>query len=316
MSADFSLNDLLDPQRCYDHLVEWLHPDGLGCPNGHNLEEARIHERKRAPVFGYLCGVCGRCFNVFTDTVLKRIRHDVVQIIQLLRGIVQCATTSRLARELCVDRKWLLVWRHRLQELAYEALDKAPLEDPVTEVDEVYQNAGEKGDPHLDPDDPPRRRANKVRGHGTWDNDRVPIFGIVGRESCQIRLAVCHQTTRAELQPLVLAATLPGAVVNSDEWCAYTQLDQHDRVHWTVRHKKGAEQEWARDDDGDGIREVHSNTIEGIWTGLRNSLRPFRGVNKEYLHQYIAIFEWSYNLKTATSQYLRALLGVFSSNAP
>ena len=52
----------------------------------------------------------------------------------------------------------------------------------------------------------------------------------------------------------------------------------------TVCHAAG---EWARDDDGDGIREVHNNTQEGIWTGLRNFLRPFRGVNKVYLHQYV-----------------------------
>ena len=66
---------------------------------------------------------------------------------------------------------------------------------------------------------------------------------------------------------------------------------------------------WARDDD-DGVREVHDNTLEGLWTGLRNYLRPFRGVNKEYLHQYVAIFEWSYNVKRATPEFLRAILGV------
>ena len=41
--------------------------------------------------------------------------------------------------------------------------------------------------------------------------------------------------------------------------------------------------EWARDDDGDGVREVRCNTLEGLWTGLRNFLRPFRGVHKSYL---------------------------------
>ena len=29
---------------------------------------------------------------------------------------------------------------------------------------------------------------------------------------------------------------------------------------------------------------MHDNTLEGLWTGLRNFLRPFRGVNKVYLH--------------------------------
>ena len=41
---------------------------------------------------------------------------------------------------------------------------------------------GKKGKPHLDLDDPPRRRGNKVRGHGTWENDRPPVAGVVGED--------------------------------------------------------------------------------------------------------------------------------------
>ena len=62
--------------------------------------------------------------------------------------------------------------------------------------------------------------------------------------------------------------------------------------------------------DGDGIREVHTNTMEGIWTGLRNFLRPFRGVNKVYLEQYCRVFQWAHNLKAVTTDFLRCLLGV------
>jgi transposase len=66
----------------------------------------------------------------------------------------------------------------------------------------------------------------------------------------------------------------------------------------------------GRDDDGDGIREVHDNTLEGIWTGLRNYLRTFRGVSKHYLAQYVAIFQWAYNIKAVTDEFLRTLLGI------
>ena len=52
------------------------------------------------------------------------------------------------------------------------------------------------------------------------------------------------------------------------------------------------------------------NRLEGIWTGLRNFLRPFRGVKKAYLHQYVAIFEWGNIVKRATVEFLRAFLGV------
>jgi hypothetical protein len=43
---------------------------------------------------------------------------------------------------------------------------------------------------------------------------------------------------------------------------------------------------------------------------LRNFLRPFRGVNKVYLEQYVIMFEWSYNLKTVNDDFMRTLLGV------
>jgi hypothetical protein len=59
----------------------------------------------------------------------------------------------------------------------------------------MYQNAGEKGILHPDPDDPPRRRGNKARGHGTWDTDRPPVLGIVGRESGQVQLVLKKQRT-------------------------------------------------------------------------------------------------------------------------
>jgi hypothetical protein len=53
---------------------------------------------------------------------------------------------------------------------------------------------------------------------------------------------------------------------------------------------------------------VHSNTIEGIWTGLRNFLRRFHGVHKKYLAQQVAIFEWEHNLKEVTGRFLRMLM--------
>ncbi len=47
----------------------------------------------------------------------------------------------------------------------------------------------------------------------------------------------------------------------------------------------------ARDDEGDGVREGHSHTIERRWTGRRNHLRPLRGVHKGFLSGDVAVFE-------------------------
>jgi transposase len=169
---------------------------------------------------------------------------------------------------------------------------------------------GKKGIPHLDPEDPPRRRANKIPGHGTWENDRPPVCGVVGRESGKLRLTVTERSDRETWERVVRRATWPTATVNTDEWGGYKGRPAAGRQRATVCH---AEHEWARDDDGDGVREVHVNTREGRWTGMRNLLRPFRGVNKKYLYQYVAMFEWGYNVKRATPEFLWALLGVRSA---
>ena len=50
--------------------------------------------------------------------------------------------------------------------------------------------------------------------------------------------------------------------------------------------------------------------MEGIWTGLRNFLRPFRGVSKWCESQYVAMFEWGHNIKEVTDEFLRVMLGI------
>jgi transposase len=135
----------------------------------------------------------------------------------------------------------------------------------------------------------------------------VPVAGAAGRDSGRLDLKVVRRASRAELvDGFVVPATAEGATVYTDEWSVYGSLPSHGRRHAAVSH---VDYEWARDDDGDGEREVHDNTLEGIWTGLREYLRPFRGVSKVYLAQYVAMFRWAYNLKAVTPGFLRTLLG-------
>jgi hypothetical protein len=191
----FSTIELMDEQKCYDYLVEILHPKGLCCPCcGTPVEQAKVHRRDRAPVLYFRC-CCGRIYNAFAGTLWQGTHHGCSVIVRILQGVAQGTPTLHLAQELGIDRKHLLERRHKIQELAALACDRNPLPDPVVEADEMYQNAGEKGSPHPDPEDPPRRRANQARGHGTWDSDRPPVLGIVGRESGRIQLILKKQCT-------------------------------------------------------------------------------------------------------------------------
>jgi transposase-like protein len=115
-------------------------------------------------------------------------------------------------------------------------------------------------------------------------------------------LRVVQHTDQATLEKHVHTFTQVGVTVYTDEWQGYNHII---RPHATVCH---GQKEWARDDDGDGIREVHVNTVEGLWTSVRNFLRPFRGVHKKYLGSYIAICEFSINLKRISPSFISLLV--------
>jgi len=136
-------------------------------------------------------------------------------------------------------------------------------------------------------------------------NDRPPVVGTVGRSSGQIRMKVCDNTQQITIQPQVEVTTLPTTTVYTDESDAYNRIPASGRERQTVCH---SHREYARDDDQDGFCEVHCNTMEGIWVGLRNFLRPFRGIHKKYLYLYVTMFEWSYNLRWIDFDFLRRLL--------
>src|SRR5512134_1882919 len=90
---------------------------------------------------------------------------------------------------------------------------------------------GKKGDEHFDPLDPPRRRANKQRGRGTYSIDRPPVVGTVGRETGQVRLRVYYNTTGKTLVNHVHQFTQLNAQVYTDEYQSYNHVI---RTHATV----------------------------------------------------------------------------------
>lgn len=159
-----------------------------------------------------------------------------------------------------------------------------------------------KGEEHFDPLDPPRRRANNRRGRGTYENDRPPIVGTIGRETGEVRLRVTLDTTGETLRNHVHRFTQAGSHLYTDENPSYNHVL---RTHSTVCHAKD---EYARDDDGDGIREVHCNTVEGMWADVRTFLRPFKGVHKKYLAGYVAIAEFTRNLKHISPAFIASLV--------
>jgi hypothetical protein len=90
------------------------------------------------------------------------------------------------------------------------------------------------------------------------------------------------------IRPVIEATVAQGALVHTDEYGVYARLEDWGYGHKTVCHARG---EYARDEDGDGFREVHVDTAEGSWSLPRARLRPRRGVSREKLPAHPGFFQ-------------------------
>jgi transposase-like protein len=102
------------------------------------------------------------------------------------------------------------------------------------------------------------------------------VVGVIGRETGAIRLRVVQDTKSLTLCAFVEQFTQPDTWVYTDEYPRYNALK---RIRESMCH--GVKQ-WACNEDGDGWFETHTNSNQGLWPGLRNFLRPFRGVSKHF----------------------------------
>jgi hypothetical protein len=65
-----------------------------------------------------------------------------------------------------------------------------------------------------------------------------------------------------------------------------------------------------RDEDGDGVCEVHVNTLERLWSPLRSWLHPHRGISQEKLPLDPGFFEFVHNVRRRGEALLGSLVGL------
>jgi transposase len=134
---------------------------------------------------------------------------------------------------------------------------------------------------------------------------------IARRGKCFLRL--CRNVQQTTIQPWITLVIQQGSTVNTDAYSIYARLPAWGYVHVTVNHSAG---EYARDADGDGVNEVHVNTMEGLWSLLRSWLRPHRGISQRFLPLYISFFQAMHNIRKRGQSLLSPLLSLLLTSAP
>lgn len=298
--------DHLGEQALWAMLIRVRWPHGAVCPGCGETDPqyvAQIDPDYRGGLGRWRCQVCaeagdpgeGGTFTPLTGTLLDGMRMDVRTLWLIVEQFANGEASVETADEARVNRHTTDRLFRLLRAAIYQARTCEPIVlglDDIAEMDEVYLTAGLKGRAgNLALERDPRRRGLKRRGRGTWDSDRLPVFGLLCRGG-QVRLFVLRNVQTDTIRPIIEQMVQRGARVYTDSYCIYHFLSREGYQHHSVNHGAG---EYALDLDGDDHGKVHCNTMECTWSWLRKMIRTFRGVSKVYLPLYVAQFEFLYN---------------------
>lgn len=298
--------DAVDERTLWETLVRLRWPHGPICPHCGEKDAQYlklIDADYRGGLGRWQCRVCaeagdpgeGGTFTPLTGTILDGMRIGVRTLWMIVNAFANGDASVESAKEAQVSRHTTDRLFRLFRAAIYGARSTEPLTltpDDIVEMDEVYITAGLKGRAGgLTLDRAPRRRGLKRRGRGTWDSDRLPVFGLICRGG-EIRLFVLRNVQTKTIRPIVEQMVHQGARVYTDNYCIYHFLSREGYQHQAVNHGRG---EYALDLDGDDKCEVHCNTVECTWSWMRQMLRTYRGVSKVYLPLYVAQFEFLYN---------------------
>lgn len=277
-----SIDDFLPSEkRCAEVLREFRWRDGVECvwcgsrdvvKNGSYMQ----HYQK------YMCRGCGRSFNDKTGTIFEYSKMGVREWLYIARELQKNKSINKISKELGRRYKHVMRIAHMIMERVKtrKFLEKL---SGVVEMDEMYVSAGQKGTRCVSRR--PRRRGLKLRGRGTWEKDKPPIMALLERGG-KVVLKVAKHVSKKTVDGL-MELVGRGSVINTDDFTAYMHLREEDWDHRVVNHSMG---EYARDD-------VHTNTVEGLFQGLRHWLNTSKGVCKKNLQLFVSMFQFNYNHK-------------------
>lgn len=103
---------------------------------------------------------------------------------------------------------------------------------------------------------------------------------------------MCHlqyiqDRKRTTLFPIILRFVALGNTIHSDEYSIYATLNQEGFEHKTVKHKE----EYV---SADG---THTNSIENVWTHMKNHFKKMHGFQKENLPLHLDEYIYRWNRK-------------------
>jgi transposase-like protein len=254
-------------------------PDGLPvCPYCEAPEGDRKHYWL-ATQRRWKCYACRKQFSVKVDTIFEDSPISLDKWLIAFWMLCNCKngiSSYEISRDLKVTQKtaWFMLQRLRFALQTHSILKMGQQGGPV-EADEAYVG-GKPQNMHVG-------KRKRITDSGKRSG-KVPIFGILDRDTRQVRAKVLPEIERGTLMAEILNGIKHGATVYTDSHAGYSGAAKH-FIHETVNHMN----EYVRG-------EVHTNGIENFWSLLKRGLSgTYVAVEPFHLSRYVDEQMFRYN---------------------
>jgi transposase len=271
-----------DDNACLEYLKEQRWPGGVA-PCSKCGVERKHHRVTGRPA--YACDYCGKMISPMAGTIFE---HSSTSLrlwfyAMYLMGSTRCGISAKqIQRETGVTYK--TAWRifRQIRTLMWEDIR---LEGSTVEVDEMFVGGRSK------------------RLGQTEEKPKTTVVGVVQRKSGRVIARVKPDTTRETLHGFIKEFVLPGSTVFTDDWRAYHGIDPRKYRHYRINHSAKVYVTGSK-------RQIHTQTIEGFWSLVKNGIRGvYHSVGKNYLQTYLNEYAFRYNRRELGNLIFWAILG-------
>jgi transposase-like protein len=263
-----------DPQKAFETAVDFRWPGGnVTCPRCGGAKHSFINTRRLR-----FCYDCKKQFTVKIGTVMEDSPIGLDKWMCAIWMLANCKngiSSYELAKNIGVRQNsaWFMLQRIRLAMKNQSILRMGQEGGPI-EADEAF--IGGK---------PKNMHARKRRINHSQHIPKPAVFGMLDRETREVRAKVFPDVKRETLMKEILDQVAPGSKIYTDAYKAYETLPKHDYIHEAVNHLD----EYVRG-------EVHTNGLENFWSLLKRSLGgTYVSVEPFHLERYVDEQAFRYN---------------------
>lgn len=242
--------------------------EGVHCTNCGSLS-IRLHQKQKIGLYRYRCNDCKRYFSDLSKTIFEGTKIPLWKWFFALYETGQKSGISSIELGLKISVNQKTAWRI-LDKIRTTFLRYKPLLEGLVEGDETYVGGRQKG-----------RKGRSIR----WSN-KVCVAGLVERKG-KTNVEIIDYVNEEALTRFVMKNVKENSVVYTDAFGGYNGLNYAGFEHESVNHNK----EFTKG-------EIHTQTIEGLWSFIKRKLRgTYYKVAPHNLLKYLKEFVLRYNLR-------------------